>query len=195
MQSDPSGRPQHLALQMKDGTLYASSDIGAETVSAAIRLTTVNTFYDASIWLSTSVQRLELLLDPSTCNGEPHCLSTATPLKQDEDAVSFQGGGPAYVGRVPQLNAYIRSRLKTLEGFRGCLGVSNEHLSLNEKMHIIMKQCKRPVRPWAKVPLRDLHCECSYQRNKSIFNPGLDTHTSHPHPQAYTHISHHHAHN
>ena len=59
-------------------------------------------------------------MNPDTCNGGPGCLSTAVARATGQLDVA----NDIYIGLVPQLTPFIRSKLITTKGMNGCIGVS-----------------------------------------------------------------------
>ena len=61
---------------------------------------------------------------PGSCpvGGQIICYSSAVTTSGAAGNITLNG--PIYVGDVPQFTPYIRSQVTSVEGFRGCLGVS-----------------------------------------------------------------------
>jgi len=89
-------------------------------LTATLSLVPLDGVYSADVQVSLTSTTLQLVINSATCNGGTHCLAV--------DRASSTGGeihlnGQVYVGNVPDMTPYLRSKLKTLQGFAGCLGV------------------------------------------------------------------------
>ena len=76
---------------------------------------------------------LTLIKDPATCptqGSSTHCQST-TMLDNRVQQIAVVNGS-LYIGGLPEVTPYVRSKIATLSGFRGCLGVS----FITKKMHL-----------------------------------------------------------
>ena len=75
-QTDSSGRPQHLAIQLIDGSVLVTTDIGTQTISTSLPVAPVQNMYTADVSVRITSGLLILRLNPNSCNDGPQCLTT-----------------------------------------------------------------------------------------------------------------------
>ena len=75
-QTDNAGRPQHFAVQLIDGSVSVTTDIGTETISASLPLIPFQGMYSADVSVQVTSGLLILRLNPISCNDGPQCLVT-----------------------------------------------------------------------------------------------------------------------
>ena len=68
--------PLHFAIQLIDGSVLVTTDIGTETISASLPLVPFQGMYTADVSVRVTSGLLILRLNPNSCNDGPQCLAT-----------------------------------------------------------------------------------------------------------------------
>ena len=124
-QVDDKGNLQHLVVELVSGDLYVSTSFGTETISLTLPLPLLQGDIMSGN-ISVTIGRGVLIIS-NDCD-EGGCSVNATAKMYRGNVVL---DGSLYIGGLPQLTPFIRSKLHTIKYFRGCLGVS---IIYNEKL-------------------------------------------------------------
>ena len=101
-----------------------TADVDRHFLSVTLPLVSPSSdIYNARLQITLTSTTLQVVLDPFTCNGGPLCLDIDT-VPGGTLGGEIHLGDAWYIGRVPQITPYIRSKLLTTESYVGCLGVS-----------------------------------------------------------------------
>ena len=121
-QVDKEGNLQHLVAELVSSSLYVSASFGPETVSLVLPLMlTPEGILEANITITVGQGHLEVV--NSDCEAGI-CSVNGTAKSQQ---ASLMLDGSLYIGGLPRLTPFIRSKLHTVSYYRGCLGVSNNN--------------------------------------------------------------------
>ena len=120
LQQDVNQRPQHLSAELYQGTIHASATIGAETITTKLKVkATGQSMMTAMMSISLNSTHLTITSNASTCAGGAGCFASGRA-----SVAGFTDlDGPVFFGGLGSVSAYMRSKLQTTKGFRGCLGV------------------------------------------------------------------------
>ena len=117
------GHLQHMVGELYQGQIRASVSFGAETVAVSLPIPpSPGGILSANISIAIGQGRLEVSRDENNCDKVDGLCSVNKTAEVDSGNVVLDGS--LYIGGVPQLTPFIRSKLKTTDGYRGCLGVS-----------------------------------------------------------------------
>ena len=108
-------------MELQNATLSSSTDFGLETVTVSLPIIPdQNNIIDSVATVSLIPGQLTLTVVGNNCR--PSCSATASASTQVQ--VLLNTG--LYLGGVQNVTPYIRSKVQTMAGFRGCLGVRTE---------------------------------------------------------------------
>ena len=100
-----------------------STDIGAQPVEAQLTIpANSDRLYISTVVVTITSRNVTIQRDVTSCVERLVPCSVTETVPLEGDVISLQG--TLYVGGVPEFTPYIRSKFRTTEGFRGCLGVS-----------------------------------------------------------------------
>ena len=106
--------------------MHVSTDIAGEFVETSLAITPAETTSYLDLEVDLSGRSLTLVKNPQNCaetTGTTHCRSTA--MLQNDISQFTVVNGSLYIGGLPDVTPYIRSKIESAAGFRGCLGVNN----------------------------------------------------------------------
>ena len=127
-QTDGNGIPQHLLAELVDSpdpSLRASINLGTETLTLqmALPVSPLDGIASADILMRFGNGYLNVTRDVTTCDLSPRCFVSTKVEEELNVFARLYLNGAFYVGNLPTLTPYARSKLVNTQGFRGCLGV------------------------------------------------------------------------
>lgn len=128
-QMDANQRPQHLGAELLDSpvpSLRVTASLGFETLISELPLNVspLTGMMDSKFLIQLGQGYLNVTINPLTCNEGPDCFSSIK-VEQDSNALAEVNlDEDLFVGNIPELTPYIRSKIISTSGLRGCLGVS-----------------------------------------------------------------------
>lgn len=134
LQTNVVGKPQHLSLELVDGELKMSLELGSRSSVGTLRVARSVTGVVSHIVTVTIQENVAILtLDPGSCDVQELCQLT---LNHTNGVQSVSLNERLYVGGIPTFTPYIRSKLDSLDGFTGCLSVSPLADSCHSTIHL-----------------------------------------------------------
>lgn len=100
---------------------------GVQTLTGSLPLDTpVDGVYSQIVHVTMSDRETNITLDPATrtCDGSRRCHIMFKPLPTDG---SLNLNNSMFIGGVMEFTPYTRSKLITISGFVGCLGVRTHY--------------------------------------------------------------------
>lgn len=124
LQISATGHPQHFSLELLSQSLHITQSDGLYSLGGALSLPDpVHGLYSLTVDVAMTTLMTSVTFNPHECDGNDSCTVT---LSAPENATELNLDGALYVGGVTDVTAYMRSKLTTVEGFTGCLGVSHQ---------------------------------------------------------------------
>ena len=109
-------------MQFEEGHLYVSVDFRMKLYSISSPVSPKIQLYEGDIYIEVTRHNLTVILSDGLCNQDITCMMYTN---FDESYSTLDISEALYVGGVSKMTPYIRSKLKTTAGFKGCLGVRN----------------------------------------------------------------------
>lgn len=117
-----NGSLQHVSVELSGATVLVTVNIGTETKTGNIPLISpVSGVYNHTLKVELSSPITNVTLDPLDCHDPGLCRLS---LKVTEYEAKWHLEDLLFVGGLPSLTPYQRSKLTTPQGYVGCLGVN-----------------------------------------------------------------------
>ncbi|KAK7505069.1 hypothetical protein BaRGS_00003639, partial [Batillaria attramentaria] len=114
------GRPQHVGLELYSGSLHYTQSDGTYLVGGALPLPDPGLdLHSLTVDVLITTTLTSVTFDPHTCSGDPDCSLT---LPAPSNSTQLDLTGVTYFGGVAHVTPYMRSKLRSVDGFTGCLG-------------------------------------------------------------------------
>ena len=117
-----AGRLRHLSVELSAWRLRVSASTGQRTLTAGLDVPPAGRAATLTSHVSVALSRrhLNVSRDGGACDG---CFASSPATAESGSEAKGMASGVMYLGGVPEVTPYVRSRLKATDGFRGCLGV------------------------------------------------------------------------
>ncbi|XP_033725137.1 neurogenic locus notch homolog protein 1-like [Pecten maximus] len=155
------GNFQHVSVELSEKALIITLDIGDETKTGHIPLTSpVLGVYNHTLQVSLSSPITNITLDPNSCYDTPTCQLS---LKVTESDKRWLLENFLFVGGLQTLTPYQRSKLTIPQGYVGCLG----ELTISGNRINLMSSNLSSALPLAGCTQHD-YCSPDYCQNGGI---------------------------
>ena len=119
-QKSPEGRHCHFTIELLRGHLVVTQNLNGETLVGNINISFYDlTDHDVHVIITTTHTTVSLETTESCMLGV--CKVTLGQNLIGQELYLNEG---LYIGGVPEITPYLRSKLSTFKGFTGCFGVS-----------------------------------------------------------------------